>query len=67
MQKLTINEKRVYREVALPVSAFDALQRLKRAWDVRTNAEVLTLLLLNADREMMKNDEEEASSPDRTP
>lgn len=66
MQTLTLNEKRVYREVALPVSAFDVLQRLKRTWGVRTNAEVLTVLLLSADREMMKNDEETRSTQ-RTP
>lgn len=45
-QRVLINEKRVYRRLAFPVSAFDALQRLKREWRLETNAAVLTRLLL---------------------
>jgi hypothetical protein len=36
----------VFRRIALPVPAFDALQRLKREWRCRTNNEVLTRVLL---------------------
>ncbi len=42
----TFNEPRVYRKIALPVSAFDVLQDLKRGWGMKTNAEVITRLLL---------------------
>lgn len=39
-------EQRVYRQVALPVSAFDALKELQRAMGADTNAEVLSYLLV---------------------
>lgn len=40
-------DKRVYRrDVALTVPAFDMLKRLQREWNLPTNADVLTRLLL---------------------
>lgn len=54
LNRLIINGPRVYRSIAFPVPAFDALQRLKREWGLGTNAEVLTRLLLRADT--MKNE-----------
>lgn len=44
------NERRVYREIAFPVSAFDVLQDLKRLWRIETNGEVLSRLLLSEGR-----------------
>ena len=58
--RLVLDERRVYREVAFPVSAFDALQSLKRRWRMQTNGEVLTRLLLSATVDhntLLKNDE----------
>ena len=46
----------VYRRIALPVSAFDVLQQLKREWRLRTNNEVLTRVLLTYP---VKNSEEQ--------
>ncbi len=63
MAAFQINERRVYRQIAFPVSAFSVLQGLKRAWSVETNGEVLTRLLLTAGRTtLMENDESERSS-----
>jgi hypothetical protein len=54
---ITLDECRVYRQIALPVSAFDTLQQLKRKWRLRTNAEVLTrLLLAERLRQTVEND-----------
>jgi hypothetical protein len=52
-----IDERRVYRTIAFPVSAFDALQVLKRAWRLQTNGEVLTRVLLDAAQRNMENGE----------
>ena len=57
MERMVLNEKRVHRQVALPVSAFDVLQALKRKWDLETNGEVLTRLLLTAGPTLLQNDE----------
>lgn len=57
---MQLEEKRVFRQVGLPVSAFDVLKQLQRAWRLDTNAEVLTRLLLSAGRKIldqMKNGE----------
>ena len=44
---MTCNEKRVYRrDVALTIPAFDWLKRLQREWNLPTNSDVLTRLLL---------------------
>jgi hypothetical protein len=62
-EPLTMDERRVYRQIALPVSAFDTLQQLKREWRLSTNAEVLTqLLLAERQRLMMENDEYDAKA-----
>lgn len=54
--RLIIDERRVYRTFALPVSAFDVLQDLKRAWKLETNAEVVTRLLYTAGPAMLTRD-----------
>lgn len=53
--RLRIDEPRIHRNFALPLSAFDALKNLQRAWGVETNAEVVTRLLLEADAEMVND------------
>lgn len=56
--RLVLDERRVYRTIAFPVSAFDALQRLKRAWRMQTNGEVITRVLLEfTDNPLLKNDD----------
>lgn len=48
-----MNEPLVYREFRLPVAAFDVLKDLQRKWGCRTNAEVVTRLLLTAGRDAL--------------
>ena len=44
---MSSEEKRVYRrDVALPVPAFDVLKQLQREWNLPTNSDVLSRLLL---------------------
>lgn len=50
---MTINERRVYRQIAFPVSAFDVFCGLRRKWRVETNGEALTRLLLSAGRPLL--------------
>lgn len=66
MDRLSLDEPRVYRRVGIPVSAFDVLCALKRAWRMPTNADVLTRLLLHHAPQVgpMKNDDD-ASAADR--
>ena len=59
-----INEKRVYREIAFPVSAFDVLQDLKRKWGLRTNGEVLTRVLLTSGKALLMESAEDVGYKD---
>lgn len=62
-ESLTVNERRVFRQIALRVSAFDTLQQLKRKWRLKTNAEVLTrLLFAERLRLMLENDERDSEA-----
>ena len=59
-----IDEPRIYRQFAIPLSAFDALKRLQRKWGMQTNAEVITQLLLNPGTQppdLMENDEDDGN------
>lgn len=53
MNRLTINEPRVYRRIAFPVSAFDVLCGLKRKWGMETSGEVITRVLLSAGKTLL--------------
>ena len=55
----TIDERRVYRQVAFPISAFDVLQDLKRGWRLGTNGEVITRLLLTEGRKLVSKNAEQ--------
>jgi hypothetical protein len=56
------NERRVYRQIAFPVSAFDVLQDLKRTWALGTNGEVLTRLLVTEGQRLVKKNAEPSRS-----
>lgn len=62
--RVAFDEQRVYRQFALPVSAFDILKDLKRAWGLQTNAEVVTRLLLTVGSKVLKNDETQSNADD---
>lgn len=53
-----ISGQRVYRKIGLPVAAFDVLKDLQRAWKLETNGHVLTRLLIEHGRDLLKNDED---------
>lgn len=41
--------QRVFRSIAIPTQAFDALQKLKRRYDLATNNEVISLALIETE------------------
>ena len=49
MSSLKLNEVRVYRTIAFPVSVFDKLKAYQRAHSIGTNAEAVTRLILQAE------------------
>ena len=49
------HEKRVYRSVGIPVTAFDALQKLKRRHNLATNSEALTYALIMTEESEVTN------------
>ena len=59
--KMRYDEKRVHRNIALPVSAFDILKAIQRRDGFDTNGEVITALLMEKGEELnlMKNDDDQ--------
>lgn len=56
-------EKRVYRSIGIPVTAFDALQALKRRHHLSTNSEALTYaLMMTEESEVTKHDSKHRSA-----
>lgn len=55
-QRFDSAEPRVFRQFALPVSAFDILKDLQRHWQTSTNAEVVTRLLHQFGPLLLKTD-----------
>ena len=60
-------EQRIFRELSIPLSAFDALQHLKRYHGFTFNVEAITYALLTvADLNPMENDYNEHTNTRKT-
>jgi len=67
MLEHALMEERIFRQLAIPLSAFDALQHLKRYHGFTFNVEAITYALLTvADLNPMENDYNEHTNTRKT-